>query len=114
MPERNLGEKTEDKLSGRPVRGAKPFPYRRDQQENPRGFETAIQSRFLDFYQEPRIKAYFKEQTHLDAVSCAFHIPTPQISPLNPTNHLFSINRIAGCSDRSLMIASISSEIRND
>jgi hypothetical protein len=80
MPERNLGEKREAKLSGRPVKGAKPFPYRWDQQENPRALRLQSRADFSTSTKSHEIKAYFKEQTHLDAVPRACRIPTSRLT----------------------------------
>ena len=49
----------------------------------PKGFETAILSRYLDFYQEPRNKVQFKEQTHLDTPIQCIPKSNPKIDRLN-------------------------------
>jgi hypothetical protein len=79
-PEQNPGEKTEAKLSGRPFKGAKPFHYRWDQQENPRALRLQSRADFSTSTKSHENKAYFKEQTHLDAVPSAFRIPISKLA----------------------------------
>ena len=61
----------------------------------PKGFETAVHSRFLDFYQEPRNQSVLQRTDPSRCCPVCTPHSNSQANPLNPTNHLFSIGRVA-------------------
>jgi hypothetical protein len=78
MPEQILVRRWRPNLAGAQLKAQSPIHYRWDQQENPRALRLQSGADFSTFTKshEDEDKACFKEQTHLDAVTFAFRIPT--------------------------------------
>jgi hypothetical protein len=81
MPEQILVRRWRPNLAGAQLKAQSPIHYRWDQQENPRALRLQSTADFSTSTKSHEIKAYFKEQTHLDTLSSAFHIPTSSLSP---------------------------------
>ena len=114
MPEQILVRRRRPNLAGAQLKAQSPIHYRWDQQENPRALRLQSGADFSTSTKSHEDKAYFKEQTHLDAVPCALHIPTSKLTPQILQTICFQLVELPGHGDRHPTFASISSEIRND